>query len=836
MTSLFQMASGAKQEKTEPDVNDYSKHYENLLIGVTGDDRDRFFKGIEKIHENDQLPGALPSLDDIYQTGLQVEAETTGPSWEGVGDIGWEVFKHLPQAGAAAAISRIQGISGVNVINPDIFERYQNEVRKDGERLSQYAHKRYKDKTIPFVPFVKITDLAELEQSIGFSMVAGAEGLVVGAAVMAVTENPVLAYLAGMTETGASAYNMAGNAFMYEVLNYHNEEMNRLEGRNLLPEEQEILRDQAEYAAMQTGLWEAIPEAIGSGLGFGIINNMLKKAFGPGLAMRIATSLAGMYGEELVTETVTQMGQKSIAFEAAKEGLLPTEGREEIDFSNYGDWVKSLKEVAPAVFLLTTAMGGSTAVATKAYDSTIGNKRREAKMVDLVINATKTGQILSPVITDEVFDDFYMKSVDLAQKNPDNEELQASMKVIEQVATLRNNRTKPIEGSFEKFEENPFNEQNNDEIIDKTIQESKPEGVTEKGQAIIDQAFDEDMVKLQQLAEKVTSATLPLQYTPEELELVGNYPEQFEAKLKQAEAQLPKSEQASFDTAKTRNLNEKRKEKIEQEAREKAFDIELAINEGEMFDGVIEEVAIHPEVYNKISPFQKKEYDRLYAKLNKLNNEYKFLYRKGDALTKEGINRVNELEGDFTVEGLISKAQGKVGEYLKTLPKPPTASIKTQVKEIKEILQSEIEVHQRIYIDYIPGDWFLTGTPALNIKNEYYEGGLNPKFIKDEQEFERFKEFVIDDQKRLSAKRTAKLKSLLKELENKKNVTEKDIAKYKKELKESLKDSKRPDMRKLWAKYKGNLTDAQKSGFKTKRVGLKISADRTIKMISKDTI
>jgi hypothetical protein len=170
-----------------------------------------------------------------------------------------------------------------------------------------------------------------------------------------------------MTAAGTMAYNTASYEFVKEILDYMND-AKKAEGQGpLTKDEQEFIRKRVLGLAHKHGLWEAIPEAIGSGLGFNLLVKPLSSFLGKNLATRVVTKLGAVYGEELASETVTEMGQKQQRYEAVHWGVLKDNSAEPVDWKSYKQWVSSLKDVAPQVFLLTTMLGTGTRVGTAAW-------------------------------------------------------------------------------------------------------------------------------------------------------------------------------------------------------------------------------------------------------------------------------------------------------------------------------------------------------------------------------------------------------------------------------------------------------------------------------------
>ena len=171
------------------------------------------------------------------------------------------------------------------------------------------------------------------------------------------------AYIAGTAASGYVAYQMASYQIMQEFLEFSNDDKFAQFGVGLTQFEEDKLKKEFHNAALRFGLWEAIPEAL-SNLAFfsiltggltNVITQVLTRAGISTAAIKTLTNtavtrilgkMALLYGEELLTETITQKGQARIEFEA---------GLREEDIG----WVDSFKEIAPQTFLLTTVMAGA---------------------------------------------------------------------------------------------------------------------------------------------------------------------------------------------------------------------------------------------------------------------------------------------------------------------------------------------------------------------------------------------------------------------------------------------------------------------------------------------
>lgn len=265
----------------------------------------------------------------------------------------------IPRAVAASVLQAMQGKEGASVVDKDWADRYIADASMDIQKFAKEAYMRYGDKG---VAGIKITDLAELPQNVGYSATSMLSGLAVGVPLSFVPLpgfRPA-AWAAGSAASGVVAYRATTYQIMQQYLDIKNKESEAYKGRGLNRAEEIRLKEGFDKLAHQYGLWEAVPEAL-SNLAFGkILLTPLSKMVGKSIAGQIVGRLAGLYGEELLTETITQMGQKGVEVRAGiREGRVP-------DWDSPTDWINAFREVAPQTFLLTTLMAGagSTVIST----------------------------------------------------------------------------------------------------------------------------------------------------------------------------------------------------------------------------------------------------------------------------------------------------------------------------------------------------------------------------------------------------------------------------------------------------------------------------------------
>ena len=258
----------------------------------------------------------------------------------------------IPRAVAASILQACQGKEGASVTDKDWADRYIKDAIEDIQKFVEEARMRFGDKGFAGI---KITDLAELPQNVGYSATSMLGGLAVGLPLAAVPLPGfrAAAWGAGAAASGAVAYRATTCQIMQQYLEIKDEESRVHTGEGLTKSDEVRLKEGFDKLAHQYGMWEAVPEAL-SNLAFGkILLTPLTKMVGKAIAGQIIGRLVGLYGEELLTETITQMGQAGIEVRVGmRKGEAP-------DWGSPTDWINSFKEIAPQTFLLTTLMAGA---------------------------------------------------------------------------------------------------------------------------------------------------------------------------------------------------------------------------------------------------------------------------------------------------------------------------------------------------------------------------------------------------------------------------------------------------------------------------------------------
>ena len=326
------------KELTEPTMPNLYKNLAktieikgNIDVGYSAESIAKQLK--DKLYPSKEVPTPVQSALDAYAT------------------FGVALTK-IPRSVAASVLQAMQGKEGASVADKDWADRFITDANMDIQKFAKEAYMRYGDKGFAGI---KITDLAELPQNVGYSTTSMISGLAVGLP-LAVVPMPgfrVAAWGAGTLASGAVAYNATTYQIMQQYLEVKNKESEIYRGVGITREEELRLKEGFNKLAHQYGLWEAVPEAL-SNLAFGkLLLTPLSKMVGKSIAGQIVGRLAGLYGEEFLTETITQMGQAGVEVKAGlREGKAP-------DWDSPTDWINAFKEIAPQTFLLTTLMAGA---------------------------------------------------------------------------------------------------------------------------------------------------------------------------------------------------------------------------------------------------------------------------------------------------------------------------------------------------------------------------------------------------------------------------------------------------------------------------------------------
>lgn len=218
-------------------------------------------------------------------------------------------------------------------------------------------------------------DFRNTGASLGFTGISAGAGLAAGIPASMTPAGPTGGYAVGGLASGAAAHQMAANSLVRSIIEAEDEDAIEKTGAGLTQEQKQAREAEIQSQANEYGLWEAIPEAVGNVAGLKVLATPLKKMLGKNVVTKVMSKLGGLYGTEMATETVTQMGQNNVEAEFDAE-------RERRAFDDPAAWYESMAEVAPQVFILTTLMGGAGAVGMKAYEKGVTEPKQAQAFKD----------------------------------------------------------------------------------------------------------------------------------------------------------------------------------------------------------------------------------------------------------------------------------------------------------------------------------------------------------------------------------------------------------------------------------------------------------------------
>jgi len=389
-----------------------------------------------------------PAPEPVKKFGLGAETEV--PSGFGISELGGlekeiDVFggvvKQVPKQIKAAVLSMKQGAKGASVANKDWANEYIKSAQKDQEVFVQEMVDKYGD--INILPGIKLTDVAQMPQSMAFSATSMGAGLAAGVPVglLPIPGSRILAWGLGTVASGKAAYEMSAYQIMQTYLDVKNEEKVAITGQELTLEEENNLKQGFNNLAKRYALWEAVPEAISNLAFVGILTAPLTKMVGKTIAGRIVNKIAAMYGEELLTETITEIGQKGVMGKAG----LPGGG--EVDWKSPTEWVEAFKAVAPQTALLTTVMmgAGTLAINTSKVVKSLKNEVKDGKVKTELIKKVENKETLKEAIKEEPTP----KAVEKPEE-PLNADILISTATTEKVAEVREGKVSKIAKSIEE--------------------------------------------------------------------------------------------------------------------------------------------------------------------------------------------------------------------------------------------------------------------------------------------------------------------------------------------------------------------------------------------------
>jgi len=369
LSSLNPFGSDAYAAETDdfsdlgtPEESDFSD------LGTPEDDFSDLGTPEEELHVPEDPRDSLSFFQKVLTSKASENVfESASQSASALKTAGQAITK-LPANIGIAILKAHQGAEGASVVDKGWINKTLKNAQENSNEFVKDIYKKYNDKqVIKGIP-IKITDIAELPRNIAFSVASMGAGLAAGVPIsfIPVPGARVAAWTTGTAASGKVAYEMSTYEIMQEYLEAKNEESIENTGKGITSEEEKELKTIFGYEAAKYGLWEAVPEAL-SNLAFAkILTAPLAKIAGKNIATRIVAKLSGLYGEELLTETITQKGQAGIEKEA---------GLREKDIT----WGQALKEVAPQTFLLTSVMGGAGATAISIKNKVMPSLANELK-------------------------------------------------------------------------------------------------------------------------------------------------------------------------------------------------------------------------------------------------------------------------------------------------------------------------------------------------------------------------------------------------------------------------------------------------------------------------
>ena len=214
----------------------------------------------------------------------------------------------------------------IDVTDTEAMREREERARQQAAYVQKYQGKAFDGVADAMIsmPYSLATMGASLGAGIPATMAAG----------------PVVGGATGMAASGAVAYRASKQNFMENML----AETTKVLGRTPTQNEWDRIAQEFDSEATQYGLWEAGPEALSNLFMAKLLGPLGKRVFSGGIG-NAAKRVAGLYGEEMATETATQMGQGSIEADLGLRDEAP-------------GVLQALGEVAPATFWQTTLMAG----------------------------------------------------------------------------------------------------------------------------------------------------------------------------------------------------------------------------------------------------------------------------------------------------------------------------------------------------------------------------------------------------------------------------------------------------------------------------------------------
>lgn len=293
------------------------------------------------------IHGIIPSIDENWFAQYAPMSEQEPQEQPGILERTWESAKAVGEGLTFLPGGIVDTVQDV-VSGFDPTDKEEMAQRAQTQRELEAYHKKYAGKAFGGV--------TEAMSSIPYSLTTMGAGLAGGAAGGLLSGgNPVVAGGAGMAASGKTAYEASVAQFNRTLYDASTQVLKR----EPTPDEWGKIQGYFADKATEYGLWEAGPEAIS--------NLLMTKLLGP-LGSKVKggikgafKSILGLYGEELGTETITQMGQGGIEADMGLRDKAPGP-------------IDAFFEVAPATIAQTTLFAGGKKGIDLAFRRTLAGR------------------------------------------------------------------------------------------------------------------------------------------------------------------------------------------------------------------------------------------------------------------------------------------------------------------------------------------------------------------------------------------------------------------------------------------------------------------------------
>lgn len=293
------------------------------------------------------IHGIIPAIDENWFAQYAPMSEQEPQEQPGILERTWESAKAVGEGLTFLPGGIVDTVQDV-VSGFDPTDKEEMAQRAQTQRELEAYHNKYAGKAFGGV--------TEAMSSIPYSLTTMGAGLAGGAAGGLLSGgNPVVAGGAGMAASGKTAYEASVAQFNRTLYDASTQVLKR----EPTPDEWGKIQGYFADKATEYGLWEAGPEAIS--------NLLMTKLLGP-LGSKVKggikgafKSILGLYGEELGTETITQMGQGGIEADMGLRDKAPGP-------------IDAFFEVAPATIAQTTLFAGGKKGIDLAFRRTLAGR------------------------------------------------------------------------------------------------------------------------------------------------------------------------------------------------------------------------------------------------------------------------------------------------------------------------------------------------------------------------------------------------------------------------------------------------------------------------------